>query len=121
MLSRMDPVTYPVVHLPVIGDPNKSEAFTVCFTVDAIGLLLSQYQIDLFTPQKLDGGMANLDHACKLLSAGISHQAQISVEDLRKRVNLLILPELSAAISQAISKASPQAPATNPAPETPIQ
>jgi hypothetical protein len=104
----MDPVTYPVVHLPVIGDPNKSEPFTVCFTVDAIGLLKTQWQIDLFEPQKLDGAMANLEHACRLLSAGISHQAQISVEDLRKRVNLLILPDISAAISQAISKASPQ-------------
>jgi len=116
----MDPVTYPVVHLPVIGDPNKSEPYTVCFTVDAIGELLSKYQIDLFTPQKLDGGMANLEHACKLLSAGISHQAQLSVEDLRKRVNLLILPEISAAISQAISKASPQVAALETTP-SPIQ
>lgn len=117
----MDPVTYPVVHLPVIGDPNKSEPFTICFTVDAIGELLSKYQIDLFTPQKLDGAMQNLDHACKLLSAGISHQANVPVEDLRKRVNLLILPEISEAITRAISKASPQVPTIQPTPETPIQ
>lgn len=114
----MDPVTYPIIHLPVIGNPNQTEEFTVFFSVDAITWLLSAHQIDIFQQRdfkKADGTMdpiAAVEHSCKLLVAGISHMATISIEDMRKRVDISNLQDIAAAVNRAISKVSPQVPAT---------
>lgn len=116
----MDPVTYPVIHLPVVGDPNKTEPFTVFFSIDAITLLLSQHKIDIFQQPENESLPDRLSRTCKLLSAGVSHIASISPEEMRKRVDISNLADIAAAVNRAISKVSTQVP-TIQSPETPIQ
>ncbi len=121
-MARMDPVTYPTIQLARIDNPAEFDTYTLRFSVDAMEYLLAMYQIDIFStpdPESLKG-IKSIERACKVLCGAISDQAKIPYEEIRRRVDLLNMPAIGAAISAAISKVQAQ-PVTPNVPSTPIQ
>ena len=109
----MDPVTYPTVQLARAENPNEFDTYTLRFSIDAMEYLKATYDIDIFEQSNLSGAAA-IERACKVLCAAISDQAKVSYEEMRKRVDLLNMPQIGAAISAAILKVQAQ-----PVPEIP--
>lgn len=120
----MDPVTYPTIQLARIDNPSEFDTYPLRFSVDAMEYLLATYAIDIFTnpsPEEVKG-LKGVERACKILCGAISDQAKVPYEEMRKRVDLLNMPAIGQAISEAISKVQTQAaPVPTPNPATPIQ
>lgn len=110
----MDPLTYPTVTL-------NGETYPLRFSVRAVKLLKQDHAIDLFEMQ-IKKGLASVEQALTILAAAINHDGvELSVEDLESMVDLRDIPMISAAISEALGKASTQATASIPAPPPAIQ
>lgn len=121
----MDPVTYPTVQLARAGNPAEFDTYHVRFSLDAMEFLIATYNIDISIPvaDADNTGMKAIERMTKVFCGGISDFAKVPYEEMRKRVDLLNLPMIAAAISAAISKVPPQAVVAiqTPLPATTIQ
>ncbi len=95
-----DPISYPTVTL----DGQKYE---VRFTAGAIIRLKKEHQIELSGLTQVKGAEA-IEQTCKLLAAGISKQAQLTVEQVADMIDLADLPIYVNAIGEALKKVSAQ-------------
>lgn len=103
MENVADPIQYPTLTL-------GAETFEVRFRCGDIIRLKKDHGIDIGEVKQLKGSDA-LEYTLLLLSAGIAHQAKKTVEELADMVDLAELPKVSAALTEALKKASPQTPA----------
>lgn len=96
-----DPIQYPTVAF------NDGTTVEVKFRCGDILRLKKVHQIDLAEKVTLDWD-ANMTRSLTILSAGIAHQMQKSADDLADLVDWANLGAVTAAINEAVKKASAQ-------------
>jgi hypothetical protein len=102
-----DPITYPTVHL---GDQD----IELKYTVGAIIRLKKDYGLELDQIYKGVKGADMLEQTCQLIAAGVAHSCDMTVQQIADAITLIELPKYSAAVVEALKKATPQTEAAKP-------
>jgi hypothetical protein len=109
--TTISPIEYPKITL-------DGKSYEVKFRVGDIIRLKKDHGIDISI--KLDlKGIEAFSTGIQMLSAGLAHEVQFSVDQLADMIPLAEFPTVLQAVTQALAKATPQA-VTTPSP-TPIQ
>ncbi|MGH7487251.1 MAG: hypothetical protein ACREMY_16880 [bacterium] len=102
MEHQATPIVYPTVRL-------AGNTYEVRFTCGSIIRLKNEYGIELDQLQgKQLRGAEAIEQTCKLLAAGISHQAKLTVQEIADSIDLAEMHAYANAITEALKKAAPQ-------------